>query len=45
MSRLLLENSNKDLEIAIQEDLGTAWNTGISSFGWHTPKAGKELRL
>lgn len=45
MSRLLLENSNKDLETTTAGNLETSWNTSISSFDWYTPKAGKELRL
>ena len=45
MSRLLLENSNQELEISASEDLQTIKEVEESSIVWSTPKASKELRL
>jgi 4-hydroxybenzoate polyprenyltransferase len=45
MSRLLLENSNQELEIDASEDLQTIKEVEESSIIWSTPKAGKEFRL
>ncbi len=45
MSRLLLENSNQELEISALEDLQTIKEVEESSIVWSTPKAGKEFRL
>jgi hypothetical protein len=45
MSRLLLENSNQELEIGAPEDFQTAVEVEESSIVWSTPKASKEFRL
>jgi 4-hydroxybenzoate polyprenyltransferase len=47
MSRLLLENSNNDSQLALKGPIreGLVWDKNQSLIAWETPKAAKELRV